>query len=278
MEIFRIKKYNCNMRFSKGVSFTFVLAAGFLCSLVLFTAFMLVTHIKNCYSPTLANAERYLKKGKLDDALALVNKIESENAANLVLKGRIWLAMSYQKQKNESWKGYGIDANDWFKGVETQNAEKCFKAAQKEKASDSDPYYYLGVLYSDKGWFFEAESEFKKALQRAPSSVDIRVSMSSLLVKMGKYDEAEGLLRAAYEKAPQNPYVAKNLAFLFRYYKDQADSAVCWFSRYLDNAPPKDIDVTLAKKEYRDIVERYPEFTPQKAPEWSEKNTRFLFR
>jgi len=87
------------MRFSRGVSLTFVIIAGFLCSFLLFTAFLIVRHISYSYSPTVSNAQKYLEKGKIDEALAFANQIESDNAPVLILKGRIWLAKSYQKQK-----------------------------------------------------------------------------------------------------------------------------------------------------------------------------------
>lgn len=266
------------MRFSRGVSLTFVIIAGFLCSFLLFTAFLIVRHISYSYSPTVSNAQRYLEKGKIDEALAFANQIESDNAPVLILKGRIWLAKSYQKQKKEKWGSYGLDENEWLKGEEIQKAEEYFKAAKKKKPSGDEPYFYLGIIYSEKGWFFEAESEFEKALDRDPSRIDVRVSMSSLLVKMRKYDNAEEQLRLACLKEPQNPLIAKNMAFLFRYYKDKPDSALRWFNRYLNNASSKDLDVSLAKKEFRDLIERYPEFTPPEPQTWKENRKRFIPR
>jgi len=165
-----------------------------------------------------------------------------------------------------------------LKGEEIQKAEEYFKAAKKKKPSGDEPYFYLGIIYSEKGWFFEAESEFEKALDRDPSRIDVRVSMSSLLVKMRKYDNAEEQLRLACLKEPQNPLIAKNMAFLFRYYKDKPDSALRWFNRYLNNASSKDLDVSLAKKEFRDLIERYPEFIPPEPQTWKENRKRFIPR
>lgn len=266
------------MRFSRGVSLIFVVITGFLCSSILFSAFLVVRHISFCYYPSISNAKRYLRKGKLDEALAFANRIESGNYENLILKGRIWLAKSYKKQKKENWTKYGLDSDDWLKGEEIRKAVSYFKTAIKKKPLSVDPYYYLGVIYSEKGWFFEAESQFEKALDLDQSRIDIRISLSSLFVKMKKYDKAEDQLRSAYIKEPKNPSIAKNMAFLFRYYKDKPDSAIRWFNRYLNNASQKDLDVNLAKKEFQDLIERYPEFSPMEPQKWKENRIKFLPR
>ncbi|NLG16557.1 MAG: tetratricopeptide repeat protein [Fibrobacter sp.] len=263
---------------SAGLSYPLILITGFIIACVLFFGFLIIRHISRTYSPSIVNAEKYLKRGKINEAFTLSERISSNNPGFYLLRGKIWLALSIKKQDVENWGKYGLDSQDWLKGEEIDNALLNFKEAVRKDPSSGEARYYLGVVYREKGWYSEAERQFEEALSIEPSEIKIIVAMASLMVRMDRLDEAESELREAFRIDPEDPSVMKNMAFLFRFYKQKPDSALVWLNRYLNNVQEKDLDINLAKKEFQELLERYPEFKPSEPQDWRNKKPRFIPR
>ena len=263
---------------SRGLSFPVILIAGIILAAAFLSTVLLVRYISHKYSPSISNAEKYLNKGRLNEAFALTEKVDNDSPRLLILKGRIFLALSLRKQRGDNWKKYGVDSTDWLKGEEIENALRCFKDAITLDPLSADAHYYLGYVYKEKGWYSEAKSEYNSALEINPGRIDVRVGLSSLFTRMDHIAEAQEVLRDAYKMAPDDPTVAKNMAFLFRYYIDTPESAMVWFNRYLNNVTDRDFDVNIAKKEFQDLTERYPEYIPSEPQDWRDKTPHFVPR
>lgn len=261
-----------------GLSSLLILIIGFVLACILFFGFLVIRHISRTYSPSIVNAEKYLKRGKINEAFALSERISSDRPGYFLLRGKIWLAASMKKQDIQSWSEYGLDSDDWLKGEEIENALNDFKEAIRRDPSSAEARYFLGVIYREKGWFAEAENQFEEALSLDPKNLQITLGMASLLVKMDRLTEAESELREAYGIAPEDPAVLKSMAFLYRFYLQKPDSALVWLNRYLNHVKGRDLDINLAKKEFQELIERYPEYEPSEPQDWKKRKPRFIPR
>lgn len=268
------------MNNSKGLSFPVILVIGSIISTVLVTAIILVHFINLNFKPSLKNAERMMQKGRFEEALASINQIESSTSDVILLKAELQFLKALQHRKDERWKTYGNDESDWFKSEEIDSAvvllKKVVESEDGEKLSKA--CYYLGQIYSEKGWFYEAEKQFQKVLQIDPNHKDAKLALSSLYAKLSRFPEAESLLRNTFLEKPDDPDVSKNMAFLYRYYIDLPESAIVWLNRYLNNAQPRDLDVNHCRKDLEDLLQRYPEYCPIEPQSWRKQNRKFKAR
>jgi len=182
-------------------------------------------------------------------------------------------------RNKERWIYYGNDPADWFKS-ETVDAAICLlnEASDNNDQFCSESHFLLGVVYKEKGWFQSSENEFKSSIEKDINNIHSRLGLASLYVSTGRYYDAESQLHIAYQQVSDNPLIAKNLAFLYKYYLETPESALVWFNRFLKDAPKKDLDVNLAMNECRDLAERYPEFIPSGDKNWIKSKTRFKAR
>jgi tetratricopeptide (TPR) repeat protein len=268
------------MNNSRGLSFPVILVIGSIVSTVLVTAILLVHVINSNFKPSLRNAERMMQKGRFEEALAFINQIDSNSSDFILLKAEILFLKALQSRKDEKWKNYGNDESDWFRSEEIDSAVVLLKKiAESEKGEKlSKACYYLGQIYGEKGWFYEAERQFQTVLQIDPNNKDAKLALSSLYAKISRFPEAESLLRKTYLEKPGDPDVSKNMAFLYRYYIDLPESAIVWFNRYLNNARPRDLDVNHCRNELEDLLQRYPEYCPLEPQNWRKQGRKFKTR
>jgi tetratricopeptide (TPR) repeat protein len=266
---------------SKGLSFPVILIIGSIISTLLVTAVSLIHIINLNYKPSLRNAERLMQRGRFEEALSFINQINSDSSEVTLLKAELYFYKALQQRKDEKWKTYGTNESDWFRSKEIDSAVVQLKKiveSEKDGKKLSKAYYYLGHIYSEKGWFHEAEKQYEKVLQIDQNLKDARLGLSSVYVKLSRFSEAERLLRGTYLMLPDDPDVAKNMAYLYRYYIDLPESAIVWLNRYLNNARPRDLDINHCKNELEDLLQRYPEYHPTEPQNWRRFKNRVSSR
>jgi len=260
------------------VSLTLLASIGVLMSVLSLVLFLLFEFIASNFSPSFSNAERYLRQGKLEHAMALARDVPGETARKAVLRGRIFLAFSIQGHAKDMWSRYGTDSLDWLKGPMADSAVTWFKIAKLRDPSYAEARYYLGVVYKEKGWLREAEEELLETLKLDPANIDARLALGSLYPRMDLCDDAAQHLLDAWRLSPSNSLIAKNLAFLYRFYRDNPESAIVWYNRYLNDPPPGDIDINSARLDLSELLDRYPEYSPEEKQLWRRQPRRFIPR
>lgn len=268
------------MSSSKGLSFPVIIIIGSIISTVLIVALFIVHFINLNFKPSIKNVERLMQKGRFEEALFCVREIGSESSEISLLKAEILLFKTLQHRKDEGWRKYGTDEADWFKSEEIDSAIIELKnIAETDKGKNLEQaHYYLGQIYSEKGWYSEAENLFLSTLQMNKDHRDAKLALSSLYTKLSRFSEAENLLRSSFYEKPKDPDVAKNMAYLYRYYIDMPESAIVWFNRYLNNSRPRDLDINHCKTELEDLIQRYPEYSPKEPQNWRKQGKKFTAR
>ncbi len=264
----------------KGLSFPMILVIGSIISTVLVTAILLVHIINSNFKPSIRNVERLMQRGRFEEAKALIDQMDSVSSDVILLNAELHFFKALQHRKEEKWKSYGNDESDWFRSEEIDSAIAQFKRVAESEAGEklSIACYYLGQIYSQKGWFYEAEKQFQKVLSIDPNHKNAKLALSSLYVKLSRFQDAESLLRNIYLEKPDDPDVSKNMAYLYRYYIVSPESAIVWFNRYLNNARPRDFDVNHCKNELEDLLQRYPEYCPTEPQNWRKQDRKFKAR
>jgi tetratricopeptide (TPR) repeat protein len=263
---------------AKALSLPVVMVSGIVLSLLSLFVFIGLQLMTQRFSPTVANAERYLRKGKIDEAFTLADKMKPGSAARELLRGKLFLARSLKLRKTDGWRSYGTDSADWLQGADADSALACFDAVLALEKQSSSGWYFKGVVAKEKGWLAEAEDAFHEALRFDPGSVVALLALGSLYTQMNRVEAAAAILHEAYKLAPDNPQVSKNTAYLYRFYIDNPESAAVWFNRYLNTAQTGDIDINRAKTEYENILARYPEYRPKEPQLWRENRRKFFPR
>ena len=262
---------------NRGLSFPVVLISGITAAFFIHITFFVIRHINSKWSPTAKNAQELIKKKKYAEALAIIEKAEKgreDNALLLVEKGKVWFSLALEREQRTRWKDYGKDEKDWLNSQEASKAEVCLKKAVDIDPDNTDAHYLLGLLYMEKGWYSVAETEFLSVLRVDREHVNALINMGVLYTEMKRYDLAERELRNALRLEPENPPIAKNLAYLYRFYLDKPDSAMVWANRYLNFEPENDMDINYVRKELVEMLQRYPEFIPKEPMKWKKERIK----
>ena len=93
----------------KGLSAPAVVLIGMVLSLLSLFAILSVRFLAGRFSPTVANAERCIRKGKLEEGFALADKIKAGVVVREMLRGKLFLARGLQKRDGNQWRAYGTD-------------------------------------------------------------------------------------------------------------------------------------------------------------------------
>ncbi len=256
---------------TRGLSFPVILISGITAAFFILIGFLLIRRINTEWSPTVKTAQELLKKKKYAEALAVIEKAEEgqENNTSLIIeKGKVWFSLALEREKRSRWSSYGTDENDWLKSAEAEKAEVLFKRAARQSPNNKDAHYFLGLLYMEKGWFSLAETEFLAVLRGDKKNVKALLNLGVVYAEMKRFDLAEQELRRALHINQVEPAIAKNFAYLYRFYLDKPDSAIVWANRYLNMDPQNDMDINFVRKELEEMLLRYPEFVPNEPMTW----------
>ena len=266
-------------RKEKTLSVPVVIISGILLSILSLALFFSLRFLTEHFSPSYKNAERYLREGKIDEAFAVSEKINGETSRKLLLRGKLFLARSLQGRDNEGWRNYGKDEHDWLTGPAVDSALSCFEKVLQIDPNEFAAYYFMGVVYKEKGWYDKAEEVFQEIIRRDSKYVDAHIALGALYTSEGKPRKALKYLYFANElKGEENALIAKNIAYVYRFYLQQPDSAIIWFNRYLNIAHKGDIDIQYAKKELQELNARYPEFAVKEVQPWQQQERKFIPR
>jgi tetratricopeptide (TPR) repeat protein len=254
------------VREKKKLSFSAIIAAGVFCAFLTLIAILAVRHIHIFYHPSVENTERLLTMGKPREAIALLNKLEKESDGDAVdsraslLRGKALYAILLEKLRREKWGSYGLNPDNWLAEPLAAEAEQCFIDAMAAAPDDPEIRLVLGNLYREQGRFSDAELIFRTVLEIDDQNAEAYLAIG-LLYAEGKHIDAAGkALAAAWELDPGNPKIAKNMAYFYRFYANDPEASIEWFSRYLQSNPKRDPDVNLIRAELADLIERYPEY------------------
>jgi len=247
-----------------GLSFSAILISGILCAGVVFVAYLAVRHIHIFFNPTIENTERLLSMGKPRDAVSLLNKMEKSGAAaggkSDLLRGKALYAMLMEKLKEEKWGSYGTNPDNWLSDPLAAEAERCFLDAMAASPDDPEIRLTLGNLYREQGRFSDSELILRSLLEIDDQNAEAYLAIGLLYAEGGHLVAAERALTAAWDLDRGNPKIAKNLACFYRFYANEPELSIEWFSRYLRSEPKRDPDVNLIRAELSDLIERYPEY------------------
>jgi len=249
----------------KRLSFSVILVSGFLCAVLTLAVVFAVRRINMYFNPTVENTERLLTMGKPREAMALLDKMEKGNvgavdAKNDLLRGKALYAVLLERLRAERWGSYGLNPDNWLSNPLAAAAEQCFLDAMAAAPDDPEIRLTLGNLYREQGRFSDAELILRSMLEIDDGNAEAYLAIGLLYAEGGHVDAAERALLAAWELDDGNPKIAKNIAYFYRFYADEPESSIVWFSRYLQSDPKRDTDVNLVRAELADLIERYPEY------------------
>jgi len=248
----------------RRVSFSVILFSGVLCALLMLFAFLIVCHINIFFNPTVENSERLLSMGKPKEALALLDKMEKASGTvdsrSSLLRGKALYSILLERLRVEKWGSYGLNPDNWLSHPLAEEAEQCFIDAMAAAPDDPEIRLVLGNLYREQGRFSDAELILRSLLEIDDENAEAYLAIGLLYAEGGHLDAAERALTAAWELDKGNPKIAKNLAYFYRFYTDDPEASIEWFSRYLKSNPRRDTDVNLIRAELSDLIERYPEY------------------
>jgi tetratricopeptide (TPR) repeat protein len=256
-------------RHKNKLSFSAILISGIFCALVVFVAFLILRHIHMFFNPTIENTERLLSMGKPKDAMALLNKMEKSDVAAVdsksnLLRGKALYAILLEKLRAEKWGSYGLNPDNWLSDPLAAEAEQCFLDAMAAAPDDPEIRLVLGNLYREQGRFSDAELILRSLLEIDDQNAEAYLAIGLLYAEGGHIVAAERALTAAWDLDEGNPKIAKNLAYFYRFYANEPELSIEWFSSYLRSEPKRDPDINLIRAELSDLIERYPEYDAYK--------------
>lgn len=262
----------------KSVSVAVIIISGILLSILSLVLFLTLHFISEHFSPTYKNAERFLREGKIEEAFVLSAKIRGHSVKKMVLRGKLFLARSLKLRKENRWQDYGRNKDDWLTGEDIDSALSCFETAHQMEENNLTALYFTAIVYKEKGWFEKAEELLQEVVRRNEEYIDAHIALGALYTAEEKPVKAAEHLYYANDIKPNNPVIAKNIAFLYRFYLKKPDSSIVWLHRYLNIASKGDIDIQYAKHELYDLEARYPEFSVKEAQPWQKKERTFVPR
>ncbi|MBF0350785.1 MAG: tetratricopeptide repeat protein [SAR324 cluster bacterium] len=75
--------------------------------------------------------------------------------------------------------------------------------------------YYLGYIQEQLGYFKEAETLYRQALEIARDNPQILFRLGTVLIKVGKLDDAQNIMEGVSKKYPDYPKIWWNLGILY---------------------------------------------------------------
>ena len=135
----------------KGLSVPAVLIIGIVLALLSLLGILSVQLLAGRFSPTVANAERCLRKGNIDEGFALAGKIRAGTSVRELLRGKLFLARGLGQRKENGWRSYGTDQADWLQGADADSAFACFNAVLALEKDNAKAWYFRGVVCKEKG-------------------------------------------------------------------------------------------------------------------------------
>ena len=146
-------------------------------------------------------AKSYYKLLKYDEAKNILEKIDSNDEASILLLDKIYYKTGNIEKIKEVYKKLKeIDLKDseslnlvglnYIENLDFDKAIECFKKTIEIKDNEAKYYYNLGQAYFLKGWIDEAKNSFNKAICLNPLEENYHYSLAYLFYRIGDYDNA----------------------------------------------------------------------------------------
>jgi tetratricopeptide (TPR) repeat protein len=166
-----------------------------------------------------------------------------------------------ERLRVEKWGSYGVNPENWLSDPLAAEAEQCFLDAMAASPDDPEIRLVLGNRYREQGRFSDAELILRSSLEINDENAEAYLALGLLYAEGGaNINAALNALNAAWELDNGNPKIAKNIAYFYRFYANDPESSIEWFSRYLNCNPQRDPDINLVRGELSDLIDRYPEY------------------
>ena len=187
----------------------------------------------NAVQPVLSLVSAYVKQGKADKAMLLlqdINKKFPTNAQVLVLIGQTELTQNKDAEALQS-----------------------FKQAVAQQPKDPVGYDALSNLYIRQKNFNAADSVLQDALKELPGNLNLRLAIAGLQILEGDHDAAIAQYEAILKDQPNSPVAINNLVSLLLDYRTDKQSLgrASSLSEALKNSNVPQFQDTLGWAQYR---------------------------
>jgi tetratricopeptide (TPR) repeat protein len=245
-----------------GLSTPVIIVSGFVAALFAICTWYVISQYSQNWFAKSADIDVLLRKGEYQRALSALAGENAGGPQKLMQQGKVWFALAWERQNRDGWRSYGLNPRDWLDCPEADKAEQFLLQTVEKNPRNAEAHFLLGKLYKEKGRFALAEASFMDALRTDDHNIDIHIALSALYTTMNRLELAKAELLRAWQIDGDNAKIAKNCAFLYRFYLDRPDSAILWANRYMNISPENDYDINLIRNELVNLLDRYPEFAP----------------
>jgi len=203
-----------------------------------------------------------LRKGKPNEVFDMIsNQPDSVQRSDttVLMRGKAWHLIAWQRFENERWKDYAKNESDWFMGEDVDSALACFSIAAKSENTWAQAATLIGAVYMEKGWFEKAKNVFHGVLERDRTQETAFLYYGIVLSRLGHPESAVRHLEK-WDDYLNNSEFLKNLFWLYLFdLKDYKKAAVIG-DLFLRIAPRGDMGITRIKRELIDLSARFPEY------------------
>ena len=122
---------------------------------------------------------------------------------------------------------WSLDAEQWFLDGNRLSAEEKFEEAAKayQKSIDQNPlapvaHYNLGIAYKNLRQLDKAAKSLEKAVELAPTNLDIRLTLGNVYNTQERWKDAIGQLNIVVHRQQNDAQAHGNLGWAYYNYKD----------------------------------------------------------
>ena len=206
--------------------------------------------------------ETLLSKGKPTEVLDMIsNQPDSVQRSDttILMRGKAWYLIAWQRFENERWSSYAKNENDWFIGEDIDSALACFSIAAKSENTWAEAATLIGAVYMEKGWFEKAKNVFQSVLERDRTQETAFLNYGIALSRLGHYESAVRHLEKWDDYLNDSEFL-KNLFWLYLFNIKDYEKAAVLGDLFLRIAPKGDMGITRIKRELIDLSARFPEY------------------
>jgi tetratricopeptide (TPR) repeat protein len=203
-----------------------------------------------------------LSKGKPTEVLDMIsNQPDSVQRSDttILMRGKAWYLIAWQRFENERWSSYAKNENDWFIGEDIDSALTCFAIAAKSENTWAEATTLIGAIYMEKGWFEKAKNVFHSILERDRTQQTAFLDYGIALSRLGHYESAVRHLEKWDDYLNDSEFL-KNLFWLYLFNLKDYEKAAVLGDLFLRIAPKGDMGITRIKRELIDLSARFPEY------------------
>jgi len=203
-----------------------------------------------------------LSKGKPAEVLDMIsNQPDSVQRSDttILMRGKAWYLIAWQRFENERWSSYAKNENDWFIGEDIDSALACFSIAAKSENTWAEAATLIGAVYMEKGWFEKAKNVFQSVLERDRTQETAFLNYGIALSRLGHYESAVRHLEKWDDYLNDSEFL-KNLFWLYLFNIKDYEKAAVLGDLFLRIAPKGDMGITRIKRELIDLSARFPEY------------------